>query len=368
MHCNDILCNEQHFHLDAISILICSQLIHFSINQALPLTGFLLVSEDEEEQQDETITAAYVEAFKDKSTMFERCVNEIKKAEMLIEQMMKTPVMNEEENEELQLDEEIPETEEDKLNMILELFKDSSRLVLTRYVKIWPGILAIAHAKINQKYEKIFNKLKFAPQPGRIVKNFTRPGALSIEGEDSHIATSCKIFPLKNFSREFRNKLSNLILDKDDEEDANEDDADEEEEGLAPSQDRPLHKQSTNQNTLKICPCCRFKTRNQEEIIEHMKMHPSCPQCGISFENDDSLKNHHNNYHAKDQCEKCGEEVLVVKMKQHIKSHELYKGFKKGMMLGKIKSKADKTKSKDGKRGQTAEENWLEVVLLEQTS
>ena len=302
------------------------------------------MKEDEEEKKDEAITAAFVEAFKDTSDVFEKCVDEIKKAEALIDELVKKPLNTREDvNENNPEEEDVPEREEDKITMILEHFKDKPKIELTQYVKMWPGILAIAHAKLNQKFHKLFNRLKFSPQAGRVVKNFTKPGAVSEEGQNSHLATSCKVFQLKSFSKEFRNKLSNLMNDKDEETDDESGTAEEdEEEGLAPSQDNPMHKQSTTENTLKICPCCRFKCRDQNEMKEHMKTHPRCPQCGISFENENSLANHHKNYHAKAMCENCGEEFLVVKMKQHMKSHKLYHEYEKSMALGKIKAKKSK--------------------------
>jgi hypothetical protein len=159
--------------------------------QALPLTAFLLLKEDEEEKKDDAVTAAFVEAFKDTSDIFEKCVDEMKKAEKLIGELVRKPVQTREDIDENEHEEEdVPETEEDKITMILEKFKDKPKIELTQYVKMWPGILAIAHAKLNQKFDKLFSKLKFAPQPGRVVKNFTKPGAVSEEGQDRHIMQS----------------------------------------------------------------------------------------------------------------------------------------------------------------------------------
>ena len=110
---------------------------------------------------------------------------------------------------------------------------------------------------------------------------------------------------------------------------------------MAQSQDNPMHKQSRTENTLKIFACCRYKSRDEIEMKYQMKTHLWCPQFGISFENENSLSSHHKNYHAKAMCENCGEEFLVVKMKQHMKSHKLYHQYEKSMALGKIKSKEE---------------------------
>ena len=134
-----------------------------------------------------------------------------------------------------------------------------------------------------------------------------------------------------------------------DEETEEESDEDEEEEGLAQSQDNPMHKQSKTENTLKICACSRYKSRDEIEMKDHMKTHPRCPQCGISFENENSLSSHHKNYHAKAMCENCGEESLVVKMKQHMKSHKLYHQYEKSMAFGKIKAKKSKDAETEAK-------------------
>ena len=52
--------------------------------QALPLTAFLLLKEDEEDKKDKAITAAFVDAFKDTSDVFVKFFEEIKKAENLL--------------------------------------------------------------------------------------------------------------------------------------------------------------------------------------------------------------------------------------------------------------------------------------------
>lgn len=96
--------------------------------QAIPLAIFLLFEKDVEEAQDDRVTALFVEAFGDRQTFFNVCMTEIEKAELIIEKhLARRKVVTEpdtsidgEDSEAL----EVPDSQEDKIQMLLDLFKD----------------------------------------------------------------------------------------------------------------------------------------------------------------------------------------------------------------------------------------------------
>jgi hypothetical protein len=105
---------------------------HIQFWQAIPLAIFLLLEKDVEEAQDDRVTALFVEACGDRQTFFNVCVTEIEKAELIIEKHLpKKKVATEtdtsidgEESEAL----EVPDLPEDKIQILLDLFKDKGVL------------------------------------------------------------------------------------------------------------------------------------------------------------------------------------------------------------------------------------------------
>jgi hypothetical protein len=286
--------------------------------------------------------------FGDRTSFFNVCVKEIEKAGTIVEEFAKylSPGVLEEEEE---LNHDTPDDTEDKIMVILDIFKDLSRLELTRYVKIFNNLmLGIANAKLDQDFNKLYKNLKFPKQEGRIVKSFTRPGATSTTGVGNYVSVSCKVFNLKDFTDEFKTTLLSLFNI-----DGAYENEEEVEEGMTQSQDYPQHKQSRSENTLRICLCCRFKTRDQTEYKIHQELHPKCPQCGLTFGNDDTLRIHHLKFHAKVTCDKCSKVILESDMKKHEESHKMDKNFKSGISIGKVKAKRKQSED-EPKRGKTA--------------
>ena len=82
---------------------------------------------DEDESNDDDVKALFVEAFGDRQTFFNICVKELEKSEEIIEihmdrtNFVEREETNKDDNED---DDMIPETQEDKLNVLLDLFKD----------------------------------------------------------------------------------------------------------------------------------------------------------------------------------------------------------------------------------------------------
>ena len=129
---------------------------------------------------------------------------------------------------------------------------------LTKYIKIFEleqeRHLCIAHAKVNKDFDKIFDKLNF-PQQKRLIKPFTHPKGDSLT---RYNATSCKSFPLKSFSGEFKTILFALFNLEQSEASQNdvdegEDDSSEADGQLTQSQDHPHFSQSQGGNTLRVC-------------------------------------------------------------------------------------------------------------------
>ena len=323
--------------------------------QAIPLAIFLLLEKDVEEAQDDRVTALFVEACGDRQTFFNVCVTEIEKAELIIEKhLARRKVVTEpdtsidgEESEAL----EVPDLQEDKIQILLDLFKDKGLVTLTKYMKVFnlhgnSQVLGIAHTKLNADYEKVFKKLKIIPDDDNLkhVKSFTRPSEEQMSGKNTMVATVCKIFHLKNFSRDFRGmvlKIFNM--------DAVESDGEKESNGhLAASQDYPDHSQSRTNKTLRICSCCKFKTRDNDAFENHMNLHSKCIHCGLNFGDEEGLAVHFKAFHAVKECEKCGKEILEINMKKHLNGHAIQKGFKMVVSKGKVRVKGkDKDESEE---------------------
>ena len=64
-----------------------------------------------------------------------------------------------------------------------------------------------------------------------------------------------------------------------------EDNVVDEEVGVAQTQDHPLHVQIRTSNTLRLCSCCMFRTRNDAEFRHRMKKYSMCYECGLLFKN-----------------------------------------------------------------------------------
>ena len=314
-------------------------------SQAIPLTIFLLIERDVEEANDERTTALFVEAFGDRETFFNVCVKELEKAELIIENLgtNKGKGDSDEEHDDFVGDQDIPESQEDKIKALLDLFKEKDLVTLTKYIKIFTQgksqVLGIAHTKLNTDYDKAFKKLNIVPDDDKIkhVKSFTKLTGDEMSGKNSMIATVCKVFHLKKFSKTFREMVLNIFNMETIEDDEIEDDL---ENTHAASQDYPEHTQSRTSKTLRICNCCKYKTRDDCEFEEHMRLHSKCPQCGLFFSDNGALAIHHEAFHALITCNKCGKDILQVNLKKHLNSHEIQKGFKKVISKGKVKAKS----------------------------
>ena len=321
--------------------------------QAIPLAIFLLIEEDVEEMEDEHLKALFVEAFGDREHFFNICIQELEKSESIIELHMdrtnfveRSVSVADDITDELE-DECIPETQEDKISVLLDLFKDKDLVTLTKYIKVFNQnnrqILGVVHAKVNSDYNKIFKKLKIEPDEEDVkhIKSFTKPNVDQISGKGYLVATCCKIFHLKKFSRRLQDTILSLF-NMEPIDDLNEEDA---EEALAASQDFPEYSQSRTMSTLRICTICKFKTRNVGEYENHMVGHQKCKVCGLYFENEISLKMHDKSFHACKTCDNCGKEVLEINFKKHMNAHTIEKGYSKVVSQGKVKASKSKAKT-----------------------
>ena len=201
-------------------------------SQAIPYTIFLLIEKDVEEANDERATALFVEGFGDRETFFNVCVKELEKAELIIDKHLSTAtgiVDLDEDTDYLDGSQDIPETQEDKLKALLDLFKEKDLLTLTKYIKIFiqgkSQVLGIAHTKINADFDKAFKKLNIMPDDDTVkhVKSFTKPTGEEMSGKNCMVATVCKVFHLKKFSNSFCEMLLNIFNMENIEDDESED-------------------------------------------------------------------------------------------------------------------------------------------------
>ena len=205
---------------------------------------------------------------------------------------------------------------------------------------------------MNADFDKAYKKLKLKLDDEHInhVKSFTKPGGHQISGKGTMNATSCKVFKVKSFTRNFREELLKLFnmetLESEEETETNDNIA---------SQDHPNHSQSRNTKTLKVCSCCSYRSRETDEFKEHILEHPKCQQCGLHFKNEKDLTEHHKAFHAKVDCSKCGKLVLETNLKKHMNGHMMETGFKNVVSKGKVKA----SKAKDNEEGKTKKEPKL---------
>ena len=248
---------------------------------------------------------------------------------------------------------ELPEAKEDRIEVLFDLFKQKNLVELTKYIKVFKDnqcdILAIAHAKLNADYDKIYNKLRLSPDLDHIkhVKSFTKPNSVVMSGTGSMKAVSCKIFKMNLFSPEFQEKVYNLFNMAMPEETVN----DTNESFDNPSQDYPEHCQSRTASTLKICSPCRFKSRDQVEFETHTSTHPKCPLCGLIFHNEDAFNIHYKSFHSRIPCQKCGKSILESNMEIHVRGHDTEKEYCSLISKGKVKAlKKSSTKESEKKQ------------------
>ena len=109
--------------------------------QAIPLAIFLMIEEDVEETEDEALKALFVEAFGDRQKFFNICIQELEKSELIIDlHMDRTNLVETAESiaaDDIEVEEFVPETQEDKINVLLDLFKEKNLVTLTKYIKVF---------------------------------------------------------------------------------------------------------------------------------------------------------------------------------------------------------------------------------------
>ena len=265
---------------------------------AHPIAFVMLIQKDVEENGQDNITRLFIDAFVDRQSFLDVYVTELDKADNVIEDMSrmygrKSSVVDE-------VDDGIDGTdgtEEDidtKIDKLLDRFSETDHLERTRFVKAFDEknktqVLAIAHTKLDQ-YDKTWSKLKFPKNlPTGFTKPFTRPDATS---NTKMLGATCKIFPLKNMNRTLQQRIRDMfpglrnVVEELDEVDE-----------MPASQDFPSIQQSQESGTLRTCTICNYQTRLEEDLGNHMSLHPKCGQCSKNFSNDKMLKIHMTKVH-----------------------------------------------------------------------
>ena len=127
-------------------------------------------------------------------------MEELNKADDVIDEMTKTNRKHSVNDQRSDEDETVMEDLDDKIEKVLEKFKDSAPLERTRFVKAFiekdkSQVLAIAHTKLDQ-YDKTWTNLNF---PKKLPTGFTKPFSREdpTSSKSKAIGAACKIFPLK---------------------------------------------------------------------------------------------------------------------------------------------------------------------------
>ena len=122
----------------------------------------------------------------------------------------------------------------------------------------------------------------------------------------------------------------------------------EEDSDLVASQDFPNYFQSQTADTLLHCTVCEFMTRLKHKFEEHVALHPTCKVCTKKFLSEDDLEIHMNDSHhvEKVKCTLCTKEFLESDLSDHLKEHERFSSFRKGLEATKKPGKSNKAKEK----------------------
>ena len=117
---------------------------------------------------------------------------------------------------------------------------------------------------------------------------------------------------------------------------------------LVASQDYPNYFQSQTADTLLHCTVCEFMTRSKHQFEEHVALHPTCNVCAKKFLSEDNLRIHMNDKHPvqKVKCTLCSEEFLESDLPDHLKEHEQFSSFRKGLEATKKPGKSSEAKEK----------------------
>ena len=255
---------------------------------AHPIAFVMLLQRDVEELGEDNVTRLFIDAFTDRQSFLDMYVEELDKADKVIQEMSrsfgrKSSVVDEVETDFEDADNDI----DSKIDQLLDRFSDSNHLERTRFVKAFDEkdktqVLAVAHTKLEQ-YDKTWSTLKFPKNlPTGFTKPFSRPYGTS---NSKTIGATCKLFPLKKMNPNLQQRIRDLfpglrhVADEDDETDE-----------MPASQDFPAIQQALDLGTLKTCSICNFQTRQEEDLGNHMILHPTCAQCSKTFSNDKTLK------------------------------------------------------------------------------
>ena len=104
--------------------------------------------------------------------------------------------------------------------------------------------------------------------PAGFTKPFSRPDATS---NSKMLGATCKIFPLKKMNPVLQQRIRDMFPGLRAADDEHEIDEIEE---MPASQDFPAIQQFLESGTLKTCTICNFQTRQEEDLENHMNLHP----------------------------------------------------------------------------------------------
>ena len=172
-------------------------------------------------------------------------------------------------------------------------------------------------------------------------KTFTRLTSLSNTGAANTRAGYCLLINLKHLNLETKARILNVLrkedilnLDTPEDDEALSDDE------LLASQDFPNMYQSQTSDTLLHCTLWEFLSRSKTEFDAHKTLHPSCQKCMKQFASEDTLKTHMAEKHPilKSKCNLCDEDFVESELQKHMKGHERFSNFRKGLETNKKKS------------------------------
>ena len=275
------------------------------------------------ETNDEIIEQLFVEVFKDRESIIESLVENLKKVEEIEVEMTGglKRTFSELDDESAR---EQPEDLDAKIDELLTKFEQKELVHVTKFFKVisrnGQPHLAVAHPRICKKAGDLSYPINF--------KGFTlKTDSAALTNMDSDVMIGrgntgpafCTLVPVKDLGDETKRRLFTRFNME------YIDDIEETSAGPSASQDFP-YTQSQTEETIKVCQICCFATRDKMELKEHMKTHYQCETCCKYFSSKPELENH-TPEHMKEMCSECKKEIRKDEMVTHKMNHMKLKSF-----------------------------------------
>ena len=355
------------------------------------LSIFYLLEKEVTESDDEVSKSLFVEAFHSRDSYTEAVMNEFDETDKLEKKMatghnIKFPGFIFD-GDDTNVDES--ETDVEMSNnfdfdkCVLEvgtIVENLEHVEQSKYVKLFEKegeqsigihitrIKALARRKSDVLTPIPANIKMYPRQVKAATKTFTKMTSSTNVGAANTGAGYCMLINLKDLNSESRSRILN-VLGKEDvfpvqNQSEREDDGVSSDEGdLLASQDYPNFYQSQTSDTLLHCTLCEFMSRSKHDFQQHEATHPSCRTCIKQCLSEATLRIHMTEKHPvlKVKCNLCAKEFIESELPDHLKEHERFSNFRKGL---ESTQKPGKSKPKEKPVAVASKKKSLNCYLL----